>query len=119
VLIIAGLLAAVSCGKSSSPTTGTQVKPPPGSTTGTDFKPASVTIENLAFSPASLTVPIGTTVIWTNNDFTTHTVTSDTGLFDSGSINNGGSFNHIFNDKGVFNYHCTIHAEMKGTVTVE
>jgi plastocyanin len=124
MIIIAGLLAAISCGTSTqttttAPGTGTQVKPPPGSTTGPDFKPAAVTIENLAFSPASLTVPIGTTVTWTNNDATAHTVTSKTGLFDSGIMNRGDTFSYTFNDQGVFEYHCTIHTTMNGTVTVE
>ncbi len=78
-----------------------------------------MTIENLAFSPAALTVPIGTTVIWTNNDATTHTVTSNTGLFDSGSLNNGATFSFTFNTKGTFEYHCTIHTTMHGTITVQ
>jgi plastocyanin len=78
-----------------------------------------VTIENIAFSPSSITVPVGTTVTWTNKDSFSHTVTSDTGLFDSGEMSQGSTFSHTFNDKGTFSYHCTIHTTMHGTVTVQ
>jgi plastocyanin len=110
VLVITGLLAAISCGTSTQTTT----QPP-----GTQTQAAAVTIQNLAFSPSALTVPVGTTVTWTNNDSTAHTVTSKTGLFDSGIMNQGATFSFTFNNKGVFEYHCTIHTTMNGTVTVE
>ena len=45
-----------------------------------------VSISNFAYDPDVLTVASGTTVCWTNNDMTPHTVTSDQeGVFDSGS----------------------------------
>ena len=111
VVIIAGLLGAISCGTSSSTPTSTPTATPTGN--------ATVTIQNLAFSPATLTISVGTTVTWTNNDSTSHTVTSDTGLFDSGQMSQGSHFSHTFNDKGTFAYHCTIHTTMHGTVTVQ
>ena len=37
----------------------------------------SVTIVNFAFMPVSLTIPVGTTVVWTNQDAESHTATSD------------------------------------------
>ncbi len=116
ILIIVGLLAAISCGTSYQSTT-----PPPTTPTQGPGTPQTnaVTIQNLAFSPAALTVAVGTTVTWTNNDATTHTVTSKTGLFDSGPLNKGGTFSYTFNSKGVFEYHCTIHPSMNGTVTVQ
>ena len=39
---------------------------------------ASVSMVGLAFNPSSVTVAPGGTVLWTNNDAVTHTVTSDT-----------------------------------------
>lgn len=47
---------------------------------------ASVSIQNFAFSPGTIQVTAGTTVTWTNNDQTTHTVTADDGSFDSGDV---------------------------------
>jgi len=120
VLLIAGLLAAVSCGSSSATTKpGAQTSPPPGGTTGPDLKSVAVEIKGFAFSPATITVPIGTTVTWTNEDSTTHTVTSKTGVFDSGSMSQGASFSHAFTDVGDFEYHCSIHTSMVGHVIVK
>ena len=78
-----------------------------------------VAIANFAFNPASLTVKVGTTVKWTNSDSVAHTVTSDTGLFDSGDLSQGQSFSYTFTTAGTYPYHCTPHhAKMAGTVIV-
>ena len=42
---------------------------------------------NFAFNPGTVTVPAGTTVKWTNEASTTHTITSDGGDWDSGGLN--------------------------------
>lgn len=77
-----------------------------------------VFMRSTAFTPSSLTVVKGTTVKWTNKDNLTHTVTSDNGLFDSGNKNLGETFSHLFDSIGTFNYHCTTHSGMTGTVIV-
>jgi plastocyanin len=77
-----------------------------------------VDIANFAFSPATLTVKVGTTVTWTNQDSAAHTVTSDTGLFDSGNMPQGKTFSYTFTTAGTYAYHCTYHAMMKATVVV-
>jgi plastocyanin len=78
----------------------------------------SVSIQNFAFSVSSLSVKSGTTVTWTNNDQTTHTVTADDGSFDSGNIAPGGNFTHTFNAAGTIAYHCSIHSTMTAKVVV-
>ena len=47
-----------------------------------------------------------------------HTVTADNGEFDSGVLNKDQSFSHVFAAAGVVGYHCEIHGNMVGTVTV-
>lgn len=79
----------------------------------------TITIVNFAFSPASVTVPAGTTITWTNQDTAPHTVTSDTGLWDSGTVNTGGSYSRTFSTPGTFPYHCAIHPFMKAEVIVQ
>jgi plastocyanin len=69
-------------------------------------------------SPSSLTVSVGDTVTWTNHDGVAHTSTSNTGVWNSGSLSNGQSFSFIFSTVGSFPYHCTIHPSMTGTITV-
>jgi len=78
----------------------------------------SVTIADFQFTPASMQVAQGTTVTWTNNGPANHTSTSDTGAWDSGVLAPGKSFSFKFNTPGTFTYHCTIHPNMKGTITV-
>jgi plastocyanin len=80
----------------------------------------SVTIDNFAFSPANITVKKGTSVTWTNKDSTTHTVTETDGKTgpDSGDLATGKSYSFTFNTVGTFKYHCSIHSDMTGTVTV-
>jgi plastocyanin len=85
---------------------------------------ASVSIENMSFVPSTITVSAGTVVTWTNNDSMAHTVTSDTGLFDSQSIlaaglyTSGGTFTFTFATAGTYLYHCTAHPTMTGKVIV-
>lgn len=80
----------------------------------------SVTIENFAFSPANITVKKGTAVTWVNKDSTPHTVTENDGQTgpDSGTMAKDGSYTFTFNTVGKFQYHCTFHPNMVGTVTV-
>ena len=89
------------------------------------FDPANA---DQAYSPNSLTVPVGTIVTWTNEDAVFHTVTSGTsngttgtpdGIIESGEIQPGESFSYTFDTAGTFDYHCTPHPWMQGSVTVE
>jgi plastocyanin len=75
-------------------------------------------IRNMAFAPARLEVAAGTTVEWTNNDPLPHSVTSTSGAFDSGLIASGRTFRRTFSTPGTYEYQCTPHPFMKGTVTV-
>ena len=78
--------------------------------------PNEVWIQGMAFNPGTINVTAGATVTWTNKDGIAHTVTSNTSLFDSGSIASGGTFSHTFATAGTYAYHCAFHAGMTGTV---
>ena len=81
------------------------------------------------FDPDIIKIQKGDTVKWTIFDRGTHTVTSDSGLFDSGSMQknvkenpcypNCKPFSYTFNTGGAYNYHCKIHSWMQGSVVVE
>ncbi|HEU0050634.1 MAG TPA: cupredoxin domain-containing protein [Patescibacteria group bacterium] len=74
---------------------------------------------NTGFVPQITTVKVGTTVTWTNNDpFNNHTVTSNTGVFDSGVLAPTKTFSFTFPTAGSFSYHCSIHPGMQGTINV-
>ncbi len=79
----------------------------------------AVTINDAGFAPAEMVVAPGQHVIFTSTGVNPHTVTSDTGAFESGTINKGGTFDLAAPAAtGVYSYHCTFHAFMRGTVTV-
>jgi plastocyanin len=81
--------------------------------------PYVVEIKDNAFSPASLTVSAGSTVTWKNEDPYAHTVTMQgANGFDSGSLDTGKTFTETFTTPGTYNYVCSIHPSMTGTITV-
>ncbi len=90
-------------------------KAPVTATSGTN----EVWLQNIAITPGSITVPVNTTIKWTNKDGFTHSVTSNNALFDSGNLNSGSTYSHQFTTAGSYQYHCSIHSTMKGTVIVQ
>jgi len=81
--------------------------------------PNTIEISNFSFAPAVLTVPVGTTVTWVNEDDEPHTVVESDTLFKSHALDTGDKFSFTFMTAGKFQYFCTIHAHMVGTVVVE
>jgi plastocyanin len=77
-----------------------------------------IDIVDFGFSPKNLTVAVGTSVTWGNTGQANHTTTSDTALWDSGTLSPSQTFSRTFATAGVFPYHCTIHTGMIGTITV-
>ena len=77
------------------------------------------------YDPELLTIDSGTTVVWSNDDTTIHTVTAGTpedgpsGTFDSDIIGAGESFEYTFTTSGIEDYYCIVHPWMIGTITVE
>jgi plastocyanin len=76
-----------------------------------------VTVNNNFFSPANLTIQVGDTVRWTNSTGVTHNITA-AGFQNQPSAS---SFTHevTFNSPGTFQYQCTLHGGMNGSITVE
>ena len=82
-----------------------------------------VELEDFQFVPQVLTVKVGTEVKFSNKDDVVHTVTSDTGLFDSGSLEKGEEFFYTFTEAGEYPYYCAPHGGpggqgMSGTIVV-
>jgi len=83
---------------------------------------AAVSLQNLAFNPDSVVVQSGGTVTWTWNDGAIgHNVTFTSGptLRPADSPTQmTGTYDGTFTTVGTYGYHCTIHGNMSGTVTV-
>lgn len=76
------------------------------------------------YDPETLDITVGTTVAWDNVDTTVHTVTSGKApetddIFDSEMMASGDIFEFTFTDAGTFDYFCTFHPWMVGTVNAE
>jgi plastocyanin len=108
--------AATSTKAAAVPTTGSAAPTAPA---GAASAVVEVTIEGFAFNPTTIKVAPGTTVRWTQKDSAPHTVTSDRGVFDSKNMNQGQSFTFKFETAGKFDYICSYHPSMKGSVDVQ
>ena len=71
------------------------------------------------YAPPTITIHVGDTVIWTNQGSLQHSVTADDGSFDSGLFNTIATWSMAFNTAGTYNYHCSPHPWMKGSVVVQ
>jgi len=80
----------------------------------------AVTIQGFQFKPDALTVKRGTTVTFTNQDPTPHTVTPEKGakFTGTGRLQKNNSKPVTFNQVGTQSYFCEIHPSMKGQITV-
>jgi plastocyanin len=78
-----------------------------------------VKIDNFAFAPQRVVVKSGTTVTWTNEDDIPHTIASSTKLFKSNALDTKDKFTFTFTTPGAYEYFCSLHPHMTGTIVVE
>jgi plastocyanin len=82
-----------------------------------------VLINKSMFGPTKLTIKRGSAVVWTNMETTSHQVVTDDGktitAAESPVLARGKSYKHVFDTVGTFPYHCNLHPNMKGTITVK
>jgi plastocyanin len=90
-----------------------------GCTTSGETGGVSVGIANFAFEPADVTAAVGQTITWTNSDSAAHTATLDNNACDTGSIAKDASAGLVFDAPGTYAYHCKIHPNMTGTITIQ
>lgn len=83
----------------------------------------AVEIRTFQFDRPAIEVPVGTKVVWTNQDQIEHTVTAgapDTVLGDfAGTLaGQGSTFGVTFDRAGTYRYFCARHHFMRGTIRV-
>lgn len=89
---------------------------------GTDAGGARVAVQDFAFAPGIVTITAGSSVVWeVRNDPEQHTVTPvEAGSFaGSGQLFAGDDYAVRFTDPGRYDYVCSLHPFMTGTVIVE
>jgi plastocyanin len=114
------------------PTVKEEILNPAGTTDVQMVEGSSLQTQPRNFVPKDVraVLELSNKVVWTNNDGTSHTVTSDddyedqiNGAFASTEqlgtlINPGETFEFTFTKEGEYAYHCDPHPHMKGKVTV-
>lgn len=81
-----------------------------------------VTVTAMAYSPASLTVNVGDTVTWVFDDNgMAHDVS---GVGDArgklrSPLKKSGTYTYTFTEPGTYDYTCTPHPDMRGSVVVQ
>lgn len=81
-------------------------------------------LESPFYSPNIISIKAGEVLTFDNIDANFHTVTSGTqeygpdGTFDSGLLKAGDTFELTLDKPGTYQYYCTIHPNMVGTIIV-
>ena len=78
----------------------------------------TVLMRDFAFTPADIQNKAGDSVKWVNKDNARHSATDLNGAFDTGLLSKGQEVTMTFGGAGRFDYRCTPHANMRGTITV-
>jgi plastocyanin len=118
----------------STPTNSTTTNPPPISTpepsltyvilVTSDSSTPGCQENNECYFPSEIRIKIGDIIKWFNSDSVAHTVTSGNpadgpdGEFGRSLWMTADTYSHEFTTEGQFNYYCTIHPWMTGTILV-
>ncbi|WP_338772208.1 plastocyanin/azurin family copper-binding protein [Nocardia vulneris] len=127
VAVLTAMLVAGCGGGDSGPAATTTKRPAHPVTTTTqpagDTKTAAVTIDvrDMKFAPGEVTVKVGDTVTWHFTDKAPHTVQGigDKAMGLNSPIIDKGDWSYTFTAPGTYRYLCSLHPEMRGTVTVQ
>jgi plastocyanin len=121
------------CGSYTAPTNSQNPPPPMVQANDVSIVVGASGLSTTAFSPNPKVVSLGgspsVTVRWVNKDITggdyasgtatVHNITSDNGAFTaSGSLGGNGTYSVALTTTGDYPYHCSIHPNMIGTITV-
>lgn len=114
VTAAAVMLGLAACGSANADNT------PSGTAGGSEGATGSAAVLEIAdFAFVDLTVAPGVTVEVSNTDEAPHTVTSTDNAFDSGTVDGGGSASLVAPDEsGTYDFACSIHPQMRGSITV-
>lgn len=72
------------------------------------------------FTWAPVSAKVGDVITWTNSDSAPHAVALDDGscTMDGNIAGGGGTKSLVFDVAGTFPFHCSVHPNMKGTITI-
>lgn len=121
ICVFATAVALAACSGGGAATTGpggaTQAASVCQDSTGTTTVDA--TVANFEWSQP-VNAKVGDVITWTNSDSASHRVGTDDGTCTMGAPikGSGGKASLVFTKAGTYPFHCTIHSNMKGTITI-
>lgn len=121
----AALLSAGCSGDSGNAATTTTRKPRPVTTTTStqQHPPTNLTVEvsGMSYAPADATIKVGETVTWKFSDKVPHNVQGigDKAMGLNSPIIDKGEWSYTFTQPGTYRYLCTLHPDMRGSITVK
>jgi 3',5'-cyclic-AMP phosphodiesterase len=82
--------------------------------------PSEIGIDNFNFTPPVLTVKAGSKVTWINNDDVPHLIVNVQNKFkQSPVLDTDQTFSTTLTRPGTYNYFCSLHPKMQGTIVVK
>ncbi|MFE3545472.1 cupredoxin family copper-binding protein [Nocardia sp. NPDC059177] len=124
LLVTATLFTAGCSGDSDDAGKPTRTPRPVNTTTTQTYDgPTALTVDvsDMSFSPADATIKVGETVTWEFDDKAPHNVQGigDKAMGINSPIIKKGEWSYTFTQPGTYRYLCTLHPDMRGTITVE
>jgi plastocyanin len=113
VLVLIGTFALGVHYSSTSETGGDSSAP-----TFVDSMDVLISIHDYKYAPAIISVPRGAEVTWVNDDKAPHTATERESAWDTQVLSEGESKTITFDSSDTYNYYCTIHPYMAGSISV-
>ena len=111
-VVVFALAAFTGCGEGD----GGSAAAPTTSAAGDEGGPSTVVLKGVKFNPDRVSIEVGETVTWQWDDGTVPHDVAGEGF--KSEIQEKGTFEHTFDEAGVFEYKCTVHPTMTGTVEV-
>jgi len=111
-LVIAACSSSGGSGGSASPAAGAACAEASGSVA------VAVSIKDFSFEPAAISAKVGDIISFTNAGFEPHNATLDAGGCATKTLQAGEAGGLRFAVAGTYPFHCTVHTQMKGTITV-
>jgi plastocyanin len=127
ILLCTALLAVAGCGGSDESDSSSESTSTPAPATGSGgggggaaTKSVTATIKDFNFEPKAATVAAGGTITWTNEDSANHNVVfDDKSVKGISNLRQDQSGEVTFDKAGSYDYVCSYHPGMEGTVEVQ
>ena len=84
----------------------------------TDAGAVAVSIVDFGFQPSAIAAKVGQVIAFTNTGFEPHNATLDDGKCAIPTQQKGGTDGLVFAVAGTYPFHCTVHTQMTGTITI-